>query len=90
MAEEKYRTETMGGQATLVEESGISLLRKGELVLPAAGAKAQGRRVSEDARTYISYHFPVEIEVRGSPEPLDPRDIADQALRRLVEGLEGL
>lgn len=77
-----------GSRATRVRRTGIALVHKGELILPAAGSEAQAERVSEDARSVIHYHFPVEIEVRAAPDPIDPEEIVQQALHRLAQGLE--
>jgi hypothetical protein len=63
-------------------------VHEGELVLPAAGSEAEAERVVQDAQAVIQYHFPVEIEVRGAPEGMDPDEIVALTLRRLARGLE--
>ena len=77
------------GSAKRVVETGIALVHEGELVLPAAGDEAEAMRVADDARTAIHYHFPVEIEVRGAPEPADPHQIAALIFDRLARRLRG-
>jgi hypothetical protein len=75
-------------RAARVLRTGIALVHKGELILPAAGSEAQAERVIDDARQEIHYHFPVEVEVRAAPEGLDVEDIIAQTLSRLSHGLE--
>ena len=36
----------------------------------------------------VHYHFPVEIEVRAAPEPVDLEWVVGEALRRLAVRLE--
>jgi hypothetical protein len=73
---------------TLVTETGIALVHKGEIILAAADAEAKGERLLEDARTVVQYYFPVEIEVRGAPDPVDPDAIVERALDALASALE--
>ena len=77
-------------KAKRVLETGIALVHRGELVLPAAGSEAQAAVAGADARTMIEYHFPVEIEIVGAAAPLDLDAIAHHVLdrlnRRLREG----
>ena len=77
-------------KAKRVLETGIALVHRGELVLPAAGSEAQAAVAGADARTMIEYHFPVEIEIVGAAAPLDLDAIAqhvfDRLNRRLREG----
>ena len=77
-----------GGRAGRVLRTGIALVHEGELVLPAAGSEAQAERVLADGRTVVNYYFPVEIEVRAAPEPVDPARAIELALRRVAHGLE--
>ena len=79
-----------GAHAARILRTGIALVHEGELVLPAAGSEAQAERVAEDARSVIHYHFPVEIEVRAAPDPVDAEAIIEAALRRLASGLRSL
>ena len=76
--------------AKRVLETGIALVHKGELVLPAAGSEAQAELAAGDASAAIHYHFPVEIEVRGAAETVDMSEIAryvyERLARRLREG----
>ncbi|MBY8870439.1 hypothetical protein K7640_01110 [Micromonospora sp. PLK6-60] len=76
-------------RAARVTRTGLALVHAGELVLPAAGSEAEAERVAEDDRATISYHFPVEIEVVAAGVELDPDALADLALSRLAEHLEG-
>lgn len=78
------------GGAVRVKETGIALVHEGELILPAAGSEAQAERVMADERAVIHYHFPVEIEVRAAPDPIDPDDIIRLALQRLTAGVESV
>ena len=77
-------------RATRVTETGIALVHRGELVLPAAGSEAQAETVADDSRAVIHYHFPVEIEVRAAPDPVHPDVIVDRTLRRLARGIKSL
>ena len=78
------------GRAARVRRTGIALVHEGELVLPAAGSEAQAERVIEDSRSVVSYYFPVEIEVRAAPDPVDAEEIIQQVFSRLTQGLESL
>ena len=73
--------------AARVVETGLAVVHEGELILPAAGSAAQAERVAEDARAVIEYRFPVEIEVRAAPDPVDATAIAEAALQQLTDGL---
>lgn len=77
-------------KAKRVLETGIALVHRGELVLPAAGSDAQAAVAGADARTMIEYHFPVEIEIVGAAAPIDldaiARHVFDRFNRRLREG----
>lgn len=77
-------------RAARVRTTGIALVHAGELVLPAAGSAAQADRVVEDSRSVIHYHFPVEIEVRAAPDPVDPERVAELALARLAQSLRSV
>ncbi len=90
MAEETPEEQSVGGQAARVLRTGIALVHEGELVLPAAGSEAQAEQVAGDARSVIHYYFPVEIEVRAAPDPLDPEAIVQETLRRLARGLRSV
>jgi hypothetical protein len=78
------------GEAARVLESGFAHLEAGEIVLLSGGDHAQAERVIEDSRTYVQYIFPVEIEVRGAPDPVDADDLTQRALLALARGLQGL
>ena len=65
-----------------VRSTGIALVHKGELVLPAAGSEAEAEAVLDDAQSTIQYFFPVEIEVRGAPEGHHPSVAAELNSRR--------
>ena len=75
---------------TRVTRTGIALVHEGEVILPAAGSEAETEALLEDARTVVQYYFPVEIEVRAAPDPLDPDEIVERTLRALTGALEGL
>lgn len=76
--------------AKRVLETGIALVHRGEVVLPAAGSEAEAEVIADDARAIIEFHFPVEIEIRGAAPPVDvdaiARQIYERITRRLREG----
>ncbi|HKE86166.1 MAG TPA: hypothetical protein VKB50_20540 [Vicinamibacterales bacterium] len=78
------------GGAVRVEETGIALVHEGELIIPAAGSRAQAERAIADSRAVIHYHFPVEIEVRSAPNAIDPEDVIRLALQRLTAGMDSV
>ena len=73
--------------AKTVEETGLALLHKHEVVLPAAKSEAQAKLVAEDSRTSVHYYFPVEIEVIAGCDGADPHAIADLALDKLARSV---
>ncbi|WP_165226771.1 hypothetical protein [Aquisphaera insulae] len=74
------------GQPARVVRTGIALVHEGELVFPAAGSEAEAELAGSDDRVVINYYFPVEIEVRGGPEPAaSHHDDIRAALRRLAD-----
>lgn len=90
MAGERGSRGSSGAGATRVRRTGIALVHEGELILPAEGSEAQAELVAGDARSVVHYHFPVEIEVRAAPDPVDPEEIIRRTLLRLTQGLENL
>lgn len=82
--------ESNGGEdrGTRVTETGIALVHAGEVILPAPGSEAETEQLLKDSRTVVQYYFPVEIEVRAAPDPIDPDEIVDRALRALGGALE--
>ncbi|MET8280048.1 MULTISPECIES: hypothetical protein [unclassified Micromonospora] len=80
---------TGAGRAARVTRTGLALVHAGELVLPAAGSEAEAEQVAEDDRAVIAYHFPVEIEVVAAGGAFDADALADLALARLAEHLDG-
>jgi hypothetical protein len=80
---------TSEGRAARVTRTGLALVHAGELVLPAAGSEAEAERVAEDDRSVVTYHFPVEIEVVIGGAEVDANRLADLALGRLAEHLDG-
>ena len=77
-----------GGRGGRVLRTGLAVVHRGEVVLPAAGDEAQAERVLEDAGSTIVYEFPVEIEVRAGDENIDVEEAIRRALDRLVAELE--
>lgn len=73
--------------AKIVAETGLALVHKDEVVLPAAGSEAQAKQVADDARTTVHYHFPVEIEVVAGCGGVDPHKLADMTLEKLARSL---
>lgn len=90
MDEEQPQVQGVGERAARVERTGIALVHEGELVLPAAGSEAQATQVTEDAQSVIHYYFPVEIEVRAAPEPMDTDEIVQATLNHLAQSLESV
>jgi hypothetical protein len=76
-----------GGPWKRVGRTGIALVHKGELILPAAGSEAQAEQVEADSRTVVHYYFPVEIEVSNDAPRIDEDAIVDRALDLLAEKL---
>jgi len=70
--------------------AGIVGTAGGGVVLPVAGSEAQAERAINDPRTTVQYIFPVEIEVRGAPNPVDADELTQRALAALARGLQGL
>ncbi|MCW8900039.1 MAG: hypothetical protein OQK75_05390 [Gammaproteobacteria bacterium] len=75
--------------ASRVRKTGIALVHEGEVVLPAAGSEAQAEQVTDDSRTAIHYHFPVEIEIIDAPE-INMQEIVEEVLSRLNRALDGV
>lgn len=80
----------VGGHAKRVRNTGIALVHRDELVLPAAGSAAAAAVVGNDDRTVIHYHFPVEIEVRHVGAPVDVDQIVASAFDELASHLSNL
>ena len=80
-----------GSPAKRVLQTGIALVHRGEVVLPAAGSEAQAVRVVDDARQEIHYHFPVEIVVSADDPAADGPDAhVNRALAALAARLRNL
>jgi hypothetical protein len=69
-----------------VLRTGIALVHSGELIQPAWGSEAELEELADSADA-VSYHFPVEIEVRGA-EAIDQEALIGETLRRLAAWLE--
>lgn len=78
-----------GPRAARVRRTGLALVHRGELVLPAAGSEAEAEAVGVTDRTAVHYHFPVEIEVVELGGAVDADALADRTLERLLGGLLG-
>ncbi len=59
-------------------------------VLPTVIGEVEAEEGTEGSQTVVHYHFPVEIEVRAAPEPIDPEAIEEQVLARLAQSLTSL
>jgi hypothetical protein len=70
-----------------VERTGLALLHRGELVVPAEGSEALTSVLEGDGTLVLE--FPVEVEVR-IVDPWDPEQHADHTLTRLLNALDGL
>jgi hypothetical protein len=79
-----------GSGAARVTRTGIALVHEGEIVLPATGSEADAERVLEDARSSVTYYFPVEIEVLDLVQPVDVEAVISETLVRLAQGLGNL
>ncbi len=88
MADSRDESNEIGGQASVVRQTGIALVHEGELILPAAGSEAQAEQVIDDTRNTIHYHFPVEIEVRAAPDQISSEDLIQETLHRLAMEME--
>ena len=75
------------GTSARVARTGIALVHEGERISAAPGSAAELERAGEESYAEVRYVFPVEIEVRGGVEPVDPQALADLVLRRLTQGL---
>ena len=82
--------EDVTSRAARVTRTGIALVHEGELILPAAGSEAEGERVANDSRAAVHYYFPIEIEVRAAPDPVDSEEIIQRTLARFAQYLENI
>jgi hypothetical protein len=73
-----------------ISSGGLVAVDTGEVILAALGSEAQAEQVIGDARTAIQILFPIEVVVRGAPDPADPHEVADVALQRLSAALGGV
>jgi hypothetical protein len=71
-----------------VLRTGIALVHRNEVVMPAPGSEAEAEVVMDDARAQLEYYFPVEIEVRGAHQAIDSDALADLVLRKLAARLD--
>lgn len=71
----------------VVERTGLALLHRGELVVPAVGSEALLSVLNGDGTLVLE--FPVEVEVRIVPA-CDPDEHADHTLGRLLHALDGV
>jgi hypothetical protein len=72
--------------AVVVEETRLSVVHAGELIIPAAGSEAELQHAAADPRAVVEYHFPVVIEVREATAP-DVDAVAEQAAAKLLSGM---
>lgn len=75
------------GEPVRVERTGLALLHEGETVLPEAGSEAL--LTARDGEHTLVVEFPVEVEIR-LVDPYNPEDLADHALARLLDALDGV
>lgn len=59
-----------------------------EPALPLVESEADSGSGGEGEENPVHYYFPVEIEVRAAPEPIDPQEIVARALDRVAQRLE--
>ena len=71
----------------VVEQTGLVVLHRGELVYPAAGSEAVLSVLTGDGTLVVE--FPVEVEVRVVPA-CDPDQHTDATLQRFLHALDGL
>jgi hypothetical protein len=62
--------------------------RGGEAPPPAPIEAEEPSEEAGSEETAVHYYFPVEVEVRAAPEPIDPDDVVALALYRLASRLE--
>jgi hypothetical protein len=80
-----------GGTAAQVTNTGLAVVHKGELVLPAAGSEAQAEFVAESDRTAVHYHFPVEVQVvEGGRGESQPHHVIDLAMHKLAQAVQSV
>ena len=82
------RSQRAGGRAVRVTRTGIALVHRGELILPASGSEAEGEQVADDAQANIVYRFPIHIEIRNAGQPVDTEAIINEALNRLAQSAD--
>ena len=72
----------------VVRRTGLAVVRRGELVVPAEGSEAEIALAHADSRQDIEVHLPIVVEVVGEPDPRLVEQAADLALRRLRLALD--
>ncbi|MFL6139709.1 MAG: hypothetical protein ACJ74O_18200 [Frankiaceae bacterium] len=70
----------------VVERTGLVVLDKGDLVVPAEGSEALLSVLDGDGTLVLE--FPVEVEIRVVHAD-DPDHLADTTLNRLLHALDG-
>jgi hypothetical protein len=83
-----YTRLNIGARGARILNTGLALVHKGELVLPAAGTEAQAETVLADGSAAIIYYFPVEVEVRYAADPPDPEQAAEKTLWRTIHSFQ--
>lgn len=71
-----------------VRETGLAVVHKDEVVLPAPGSEAVIEPVMAGESVVINYYFPVEIVVVGDLQEEHHRAIESRICRRLCEAME--
>ena len=72
--------------AVLVDETRLSVVHAGELIIPALGSDAELQLAAADPRAVVEYHYPVVIEVREATAP-DADAVAELAAAKLLSGM---
>lgn len=72
-----------------VTRTGLAVVHEGEVVMPAIGDEAMGLVEGWGGSGTVSYHFPVEIEVRVAPTLDEVQAMIDAAFEGLAARLTG-
>ncbi len=77
----------IGGRAARVRSTGIAVDTEGGRIVPAT-EEAETVLGPNEGQTVVHYYFPVEIEVRAAPDPVDTEQVVKEVLSRLTQNLE--
>lgn len=89
MTDGRGRTTGDGPSPTRVGRTGLAVVHEGEVVVPALGDEALGLIEAWSDSMSVSYHFPVEIEVRIAPDLTEVQGLIDAAFESIAARLVG-